>query len=154
MRRAFYLVECYSRMHNSQIVSGQVSDTFELSMALQYLKSQIFELKIRGMNEFKFIFLKVQNRATNSEEQLRARDLEFCQYLTFDKFSQFLVENQVVEIVFTESPHQELIKRSLEMIYLRSLDKTNPINEKLVDTIWQCCTQKHEAVSRATFTVL
>ena len=28
------------------------------------------------------------------------------------------------------------------------------MGDKLVDAIWHCCTEKHEAVSRASFTVL
>jgi hypothetical protein len=38
-------------------------------------------------------------------------------------FKDFLHENQVVELIFTDSPHPELIKRSLEMLYLRANDK-------------------------------
>jgi hypothetical protein len=61
-------------------------------------------------------------------------------------YSKFLDDNQVLELIFTETPHPELIKRSLEMLYLRSIDKTNPMGDALVDAIWKCCTEKHEAV--------
>ena len=35
---------------------GEVSELLELQLALQQLKSSYFELKIRGMNDFKQIF--------------------------------------------------------------------------------------------------
>ena len=59
MRRAFYLLEQYTKIHNAAIVSGQISETFELKIAFQYLKSPFFELRIRGMNDFKHVFGKV-----------------------------------------------------------------------------------------------
>lgn len=60
----------------------------------------------------------------------------------------------MVELIFTDTPHPELIKRSLEMLYLRTIDKKNPMGASLVDAIWKCCTERHEAVARAAFTVL
>ena len=35
------------------------------------------------MNEFKNIFGKVQNRANNNDDQLKQKELEHCQYLTY-----------------------------------------------------------------------
>jgi len=63
-------------MHNTTIVSGQISETFELKIAFQYLKSPFFELRIRGMNDFKHVFGKVQNKATITPEQIQQRELE------------------------------------------------------------------------------
>lgn len=77
---------------------------------------------MRGMNDFKSIFTKVQNRNTNTDEQLKAKDLKFCTYLNFQMFKDFLHESQLVELIFTDSPHPELIKRSLEMLFLRATD--------------------------------
>lgn len=69
-------------------------------------------------------------------------------------FKDFLHENQVVELIFTDSPHPELIKRSLEMLYLRADDKQHPVASQLTEVIWKCCTERHEAVNKAAFTVL
>lgn len=70
MRRVIHCVEQYTRMHNAATSAGQISENMELKIALQYLKSPFFELKIRGMNDFKQIFSKVQNRQNNTDEQL------------------------------------------------------------------------------------
>lgn len=123
MRRVIQCLEQYTRMHNAATPAGQISENMELKIAFQYLKSPFFELKIRGMNDFKSIFGKVQNRYNNSDEQLQKKEVEYCQYLTFELYSGFLNENNVVDLIFTETPHPELIKRSLEMLYLRSSDK-------------------------------
>lgn len=37
------------------------------------------------------------------------------------------MQTQVLEFIYIENPHSELIKRSLELIYLRAIDKENPL---------------------------
>jgi hypothetical protein len=63
-------------------------------------------------------------------------------------------DEKVLEFIFTESPHAELIKRSLELCYLRAIDKDNKLSHDMLNEIWKCCVEKHEAVSRASFNVL
>lgn len=98
----------------------------------------------------------MQNRNQNSDEQLRQKDLEGAVFLTLESFNTFMVDHAVLELIFTETPHPELIKRSLEILYLRAIsgDKKNGMGVKLMDAIWQCCTERHEAVARAAFQVL
>ena len=69
-------------------------------------------------------------------------------------YKRFLIDNKVLELIFTETPHPELIKRSLEVLYLRSTDTQDPIHAEVVDQIWKCCTEKHEAVVKASFNVI
>ena len=57
-------------------------------------------------------------------------------------------------MIFTENPHPELIKRTLEILYVRTRDTKNPFGPPLIDYIWKCCTERHEAVARASFQVL
>jgi hypothetical protein len=80
--------------------------------------------------------------------------MPYCKFLTQNAFSEFLIQNEVLEQIFCESPHPELIKRSLTILYLRANYRNNPINDSLVEHIWTCCIEKHEAVSRAAFAVL
>jgi hypothetical protein len=65
-----------------------------------------------------------------------------------------MAEEKVLEFIFTESPHAELIKRSLELCYLRAIDQEHNLTGDLMNEIWKCCVEKHEAISRATFGVL
>jgi len=74
--------------------------------------------------------------------------------LTYQLYQNFLNDNNVLESIYTESPHPELIKRSLEMLFMRTTDKKNIPDGKLIDVIWKCCTERHEAVGKAAFTVL
>ena len=57
-------------------------------------------------------------------------------------------------MIFTENPHPELIKRTLEILYIRTRDTKNPFGPPVIDYIWNCCTERHEAGARASFQVL
>jgi hypothetical protein len=59
-----------------------------------------------------------------------------------------------LEFIFIEKPHQELIKRSLELLFVRTRSLNHKITPELIAAIWTCCTEKHEDVERASLNVL
>ena len=81
IQKAISYYESFSRIYDSSILPGQVSEMFECRIALQYLKSSFFEIKLRGMSELKSIFTKVRNSGMYSEEQIKGKELPFCRYL-------------------------------------------------------------------------
>lgn len=82
------------------------------------------------------------------------KELPFTKYFNNELLSEWLDQEKVLEFIFIESPHAELIKRSLELCYVRSKDVKKQITPFLIDNIWKCCVEKHEAIARASFTVL
>ena len=74
--------------------------------------------------------------------------------MNFANFSNWIAETQVLEYIYVENPHCELIKRSLELTYLRAIDKENPLQDHMIDAIWACATEKHEDIMRATLTTI
>ena len=36
------------------------------------------------------------------------------------------------------------------MIYLRAIDRENPISDTMIEQIWRCATEKHEDIMRTT----
>ena len=132
----------------------EISETYELIIAHKYLMSPFFDKKIRGMAEFKEVFNKVENSQRYKEHEIRNGDIPVCHYLNFQNFSAWISTSQVLEYIYIENPHSELIKRSLELTYLRAIDIENPIQEHIIDAIWKCATEKHKDIMRATFSTI
>ena len=65
-----------------------------------------FEMKIKGMKEFKLINEKIVARV------MRKQGVEQAQYLNLDIFSAWVTQNKILDYIFKENPHSELIKRS------------------------------------------
>lgn len=80
--------------------------------------------------------------------------MTFSRFLTFSTLSEWITQERIVEYIYVENPHSELIRRSAELIYLRSINKTDPFPQSLVDEIWKCCSEKHEDIVRASLSML
>jgi hypothetical protein len=65
-----------------------------------------------------------------------------------------MVQSELVEYIFIKNPHTEIIKRSLEILYVRCMDIQNPMPAELIGEIWKCASEKHEDIIRATLQVL
>lgn len=65
-----------------------------------------------------------------------------------------MAQENILEYIFIEKPHSELIKRSLELVYLRTLNKQFPLSNELINQIWVCANEKHDDIMRATLTVI
>ena len=61
----------------------EISEMYELRIAQKYLMSPFFEKRIKGMSEFKDIFVKVDHSQRYSEVQLQQNDLPYSRFLTF-----------------------------------------------------------------------
>lgn len=149
-RRVLNVLEQFIKIYQPQTNVYEVSETYELRIAQKYLFSPFFDKKIQGMAEFKEIFNKVENRQRFTDHDLMQNDIHVCRYLNFQNFSSWIQQTQILEYIYIENPHAELIKRSLELTYLRAIDKENPLQDHLIEAIWKCATEKHEEIMRAT----
>jgi len=153
-KRIIAVIESFVTVKQPNTKAYEISETYELIFAKKYLTSSFFEKRIRGMAEFKDIFAKVQTSNNHTEKQIKDNDLKHTKYLTYPKFSEWLHRNQILEFIFIQNPHHEIIKRSLELLYLRAIDTTYPLDSTLIKGIWDCCTKKHEEIQRASWAVL
>jgi len=126
-RQVLYVLETFIKIYRPQTNVFEISETYELRIAQKYLMSPFFDKKIRGMAEFKDIFNKVENRQRFTENEIRRDETQVCRFLNFQNFSNWICQTQVLEYIYIENPHGELIKRSLELTYLRVIDKENPL---------------------------
>lgn len=67
-RRIINILETFIKIYQPQTNVYEVSETYELRIAKKYLTCPFFEKRIRGMAEFKEIFVKVEN-SNNYNEQ-------------------------------------------------------------------------------------
>ena len=103
---------------------------------------------MRGINEFKEIYYKVMNASVKQRAQ-NAEQYEVTKWLTQAKYCEWLLENRIIEFIFAENPHVELIKRSAEIIRLLAQDERY-FTTDIVDLLWVCCSEKHEDIIRST----
>ena len=149
------LIKLLSLFAGSPEERFKLQELHELEIAKRFLTCPYFEKRIKGMKEFKLIQEKVLNRATRPpNDNNRPVRYEVAKHLDMASFSAWIIKNKVIDFIFEENPHQELIKRSYSILSLMAQDaQTFP--EEMVTLIWSCCSpEKHEDIVRATYELI
>ena len=63
-----------------------------------------------------------------------------------------LVEHNILRIIFDGNLHEEVIKRSFDIIML--ILNCHEFKLEHLHLIWKCCMNKHEEISRSSFDIL
>ena len=90
----------------------EVQELYELEIAKRFLMCPYFEKRIKGMKEFKFIQEKVLNGFYRNQQERRQTGQDFAKFLDMKGFSNWIIKNKVIDFIFKDAPHSELIKRS------------------------------------------
>jgi hypothetical protein len=73
--------------------------------------------------------------------------------LTEEKYASWIINEKIIEFIFLENPHVELIKRSGEILRLLTIDEKF-FSPEVIEMIWSCCREKHEDIVRASLDLI
>mmetsp|Transcript_19956 Transcript_19956/g.36937 ORF Transcript_19956/g.36937 Transcript_19956/m.36937 type:complete len:2099 (-) Transcript_19956:32-6328(-) len=126
LHNASRMLNSLSSLHNSQ----EFNQDIELSLCLQLFYCPLLEKRIKGLSDIKAVL----NKATSQRQQVRFNG-EFL--------SAWLIDNRIIEAIFKESAHTELIKRSGELISF--LIDHGKLSDTHLEMIWKCSIGKHKS---------
>lgn len=141
----------YKGYGNKAFDKYQLQELYELDIAKRFLTCPYFEMRIKGMKEFKQIVEKICNTMANLSNRYVKQGGDYARYLDLKTFSAWIIKEKVIEFIFKENPHNELIKRSYSILYIMG-QETSTFPEEYLQIIWSCCSgEKHEDIVRATY---
>lgn len=73
-------------------------------------------------------------------------------WLSAETLTHWLIEQRVLDIVFGENTHLEIVKRTGSILIF--LARQNALPAETVDLIWKCQLGKHEEMVRAVYTII
>jgi hypothetical protein len=74
--------------------------------------------------------------------------------LGLQNYSKWILDNRILEFIFGENSHSELIKRSLAVLYLMA-QNADTFPDEILQMLWSCCSpEKHEDIIRATYELI
>lgn len=111
----------------------------QFEILLMFLQSPYIDKKLTAMNEIKKLF----------ERRARGRDGSSNKII-----AKYLAESDVINYIYQEAKHPELITRSADLIII--LNEHGRLETDTLKMIWETCINedKHEAVTEATLNVV
>ena len=85
-------------------------------------------------------------------EIVGARGLKPPKFITQETLKDWILSQKVLEIVFGENTHLEIVKRS--GCILKFLAKLNALPEESIDLLWKCQQGKHAEMVRVVYSTI
>ena len=73
-------------------------------------------------------------------------------FINTESLKQWLLDQRVLEIIFGENTHVEIVKRSASVIIF--LAKEGALPNEVVDLVWRCQIGKHEDMVRVVYSTI
>ena len=104
----------------------------------------------------------IQNRKAQDQTGIRKMMTDSVEYDTVEKaefftgkmMCEWFVSNKVIEIIFGEGSHIEIVKRSASVLKMLARYGQGVFDQSTVDLIWRCQTGKHEEMVRTVYEVI
>jgi hypothetical protein len=104
----------------------------------------------------------IQNRKAQDQTGIRKMMTDSVEYDTVEKaefftgkmMCEWFVSNKVIEIIFGEGSHIEIVKRSASVLKMLARFGQGVFDQSTVDLIWRCQTGKHEEMVRTVYEVI
>lgn len=145
----------------TDVETAELVEKTQLSMALRFLKSTYLEKRLKGISDIKAIIERVEHAMTrknaltkmNAEfDTIGTKSLRPMKFITPDFLKQWLVDSNILSIVFGENTHLEIVKRS--SCILKFLAKLGALPEDAVDLVWKCQLGKHQEMVRVVYSTI
>ncbi|KAJ3438455.1 ubiquitin carboxyl-terminal hydrolase faf-x-related [Anaeramoeba flamelloides] len=153
--RSVSMVEALIDLVDSE-ESIKVRETFSLDYASKCLHSQYIDLRLNGINE-------LQERCSDviqyEDTMIRYRQISRLQYpsqrrniyYTSETLAKWIKENEIIELLFGNRSHPELIKNSLPI--LKILSRRDLIEKQHINLIWSVSTH-HTTMTESIYNFL
>jgi hypothetical protein len=132
------VIKAYYEANEKTLGKEEYLAKAQLDMLLVFLQSPYIDKKLTALNEIKKMFDK-----RNKLKEVSPKTL-----------ANWLAESKVIEYIYQEAKHPELISRSADLIII--LAENNKLKEETLEMLWETCINehKHEAVTEATLNVI
>ena len=87
-------------------------------------------------------------------ESVEYDTVEKAEFFTGRMMCEWFVSNKVIEIIFGEGSHIEIVKRSASVLKMLAKFGQGVFDQSTVDLIWRCQTGKHEEMVRTVYEVI
>lgn len=133
----------------------EFTEIAELELAFKLLTCQVLEKRLKGINEIKEISERIEHHehyVKTGNTQLIAASQKSTKYLNAKIFVKWILDNKILEVIFGDSIHIEIVKRCSDIPKFMAKYESIPL--EVIDLLWNSCEGKHEAIVRAIYDII
>ncbi|KAN0015309.1 hypothetical protein ACTFIU_008036 [Dictyostelium citrinum] len=135
----------YEQGHNSGTLQDMIHQQ-GLMVSLKCFKSPSLFQRNAGLND---IIRFCKSESNNNNNSFMLRNQQFSIYVAPHKIVEWLKENQVVELLYGETSHIQLLQKCTDI--LKFLAEQKSFDRKYLDLIWSASEGKHETIENAIY---
>lgn len=118
--------------------SSENLDTKKYNFFLRMIRSNYFEKRIKGLSEINTVIENIDKKSEQTKSRISREELK-----------EWILKNNLIELVVNDRPHVELIKRSSTIF--KFLAQCHALNTSFLDILWRSMEGKHDSYIRATY---
>ena len=100
----------------SDVSNKEMEETMELTLSYKLLKCPIFERRRQGMINLSNIIESLEDETRDEKYRYFGRKKKKYEWLTNEIFLQWIKDNKIIEYVYGEYSHPEIIRKSGELL--------------------------------------
>ena len=100
----------------SDASNKEIEETMELTLSYKLLKCPIFERRRQGMKNLINIIESLEEETKDNKYGYFSRKKKKYEWLTTETFLQWIKDNKIIEYVYGEYSHPEIIRKSGELL--------------------------------------
>lgn len=155
-----FFLEHFSQKEDSNDYYGSLDfDLLRLAIADQFLRSQYLEKKIAGLTDIRNVIERFQNQRRFGRNSVTVQDIgeelieeQVDEIEESEKYLKWLFDHHILEYLFGETSHPEIMKRSKEII--KFIASEGKLTRDHINMIWDSQVGKHETVRQIIWGVI
>ena len=137
----------------SDVSNKEMEETMELTLSYKLLKCPIFERRRQGMINLSNIIESLEDETRDEKYRYFGKKKKKYEWLTNEIFLQWIKDNKIIEYVYGEYSHPEIIRKSGEL--LEKMWKYHLFSKEELEIIWNVFESNlHEDIVQATLEVV
>lgn len=130
--------------------SSEAIERFFLDTVLKCFRSPFLEKRLTGLNDIKDV-ISIVSRSVNKQDNNQNSNMIELYWVNPEFFVKWIKENKILEQLYGENLHGELVKRSIDIPRFLALMKE--LDRGYLDLMWDASKEKHETIVHIIYSI-
>ena len=129
--------------------ASKIVETHEMLLSRKFIQSPYLEKRLQGVGDIRKLIEKTEPASTSQRHIVQASLQQSNLWFTGDYLAKWIISNKILEVIFNENVHSELVKKSKNILIF--LARKDMVTAEIIELVWKSQIDKHEDIVRAVY---